>query len=186
MRQSFGKNWKLPLSLTDSVPCQTVRLTLCALTTDSFSYDLVVQYESYCLAANWYCDKYDFERPSIIGVEIQDDETGDWSFIMLCYGFIHKEFQTWAAHFSSARQMASLIKALSECKKIHYPRLGDLRVLNVPQSFAEEYGLSFTTGQLSAKCAPVMRLPVSAKHPHQSGKAVHWIGRGSFESTTRA
>lgn len=145
-----------------------------------------VHFESFRSTVEWHCDKFDLERPSIIGVEIEDDATGDWSFILMSYSFIWKSCQTWAGHFSSARQMASLIKALSECRKAHHPRLGDLRVNNVPQSFAEDYGLSFTTGQLSASWKPVVRLPVSAEHPHQSGKAVHWVGRGTYESNTRA
>lgn len=119
-------------------------------------------------------------------MQIQDIDTGEWSFMMLSYGFIWKSYPTYAAHFSSARQMASLIKALSECKKLHYPRLGNLSVNNVPQAFAEEYGLPHFFGYYAAQHVPVVRLPVTTEHPHRSEKAVHWIGLGHFGSTTRA
>lgn len=126
------------------------------------------------------------EVPSVIGVEIQDDDTGDWSFIIMTYGFVWKDFPTYATHFSSGRQMASLIKALSESKRLHYPCLGNLQIQNVPRAFADEFGLSYSSGFFAAYHVPVVRLPVTTDHPHRSDQAVHWIGRGNFGSSTRA
>lgn len=146
---------------------------------------IVVHYESWCLGAEWYCNKYGLEQPPVIGVQIEDTDTGEWSFVLMSYGFIWRDFPTYVAHFSSASQMASLIKALSDCKKLHYPRLGDLLVNNVPLTFAEEYGLPFSPKYYSDRWVPVIRLPVTAEHPHRSDKPVHWVGRGNFASTTR-
>lgn len=147
----------------------------------------VNHYESFRSVAKWYCKEYGLEEPSIIGVQMQDDDdTGPWSFIIMSYNFIWKEYPTWAAHFSSARQMAALVKALSECKKLHYPRLGHLQVNNVPQAFAEEYGVPHSLGYYSPAFVPVVRLPITATHPNRPDQANEWIGRGNFGSTTRA
>lgn len=146
----------------------------------------MTRYQSVCLAARWHCEKFGYEEPTIIGVEVEDTLTGDWSFIMISYGFINKMFVTWASHFSSAQQMAALIKALSDTKKLHMPHFDDFRVNNVPQAFAEAYGLTYSPLFCNPKFAPLVRLPVSPGHPHQSGKQVHWIGMGNFGSTTRA
>lgn len=104
----------------------------------------------------------------------------------MSYNFIWKEYPTWAAHFSSARQMAALVKALSECKTLHYPRLGHLQVNNVPQAFAEEYAVPNSLGYYSLAFVAVVRLPITVTHPHRPDQANQWIGQGNFGSTTRA
>lgn len=130
--------------------------------------------------------KFGLEAPQVVGVEIHDEATGDWSFLLIAYGFVWRFLHTWAGHFANARQMAALIKALSHCKKLRHPHFTELCINNTPAAFANAYGLTHSEAYRVSGFLPYVRLPDTVEHPHNSQNQVHWLGLSNFFSTTRA
>lgn len=144
------------------------------------------RFEAYCLASRWYRQKFGLQAPQSLGLEICDEDTGDWSFILIGYGYIHKILRTWAGHFANASQLATLLKALSDLKHICHPGFKELCINNVPEDFAQTYGLPFSSLFLDPKYFPIVRLPVTPDHPYKHDNRVRWLGLGSAGSTTRS
>lgn len=138
------------------------------------------------MGGNWYCEKFGFDAPQLFGVEVCDEETGDWSFLLLAYGFLWKMLHTWAGHFATAHQMATLLKALSESGKLRYTCFDDFAVNNMPRAFAEQYGLPFSELGYSRIYTPIVRLPVTENHSYQQDNQVQWLGLGNITSNIRA
>lgn len=137
------------------------------------------------MGGRWYREKFGLEAPHILGVEIFDEDTGDWSFVLVGYGFLWKVLHTWTGHFANARQMAALIKALSESRKLWYPGFQDFYINNVPQNFAEEYGLPYSPLYCKPQYSQLVRLPVTPEHPFRQDNKVRWIGLANTASNTR-
>lgn len=145
----------------------------------------VERYEAYYLGSKWYCEKFGYEAPKLFGVEVCDEDTGDWSFLLIGYGFIWKIVHTWAGHFANAVQMAALIKAVSESKTLSYPAFKHICINNVPTEFAEAYGLPFSPLYYNTIFSQLVRLPVTPEHPYEQDNKVRWIGLGNITSNTR-
>lgn len=137
------------------------------------------------LGVLWYCDRHYLKVPDIVGVEVEDEETGQWSFALLFYGFVWKTFTTWSTHFASSSQMAQLLQALSQSKAIFYPRLDKLYVRNIPEAYAAEFSLPFQTGFAGSEWPARIRLPVEPGRAFES-KKVHWVGPNVLDSVLRA
>lgn len=119
-------------------------------------------------------------------MEVCDEDTGDWSFVLMGFGFLWKNVHTWAGHFANARHMATLIKALSQSRKLCYPGFRDFSINNVPTEFAEAYGLPFADLAYNPPYTPLVRLPVTSDHPFEQENKVRWLGLGNMVSSTRA
>lgn len=128
------------------------------------------------LGTVWYCQKHDLEVPELLGVEVEDEATGEWSFILLTYSFVWKILRSWASHFASAKHMAQMFQALSESKKLFYEPLGDLQVRNMPQAYAEELSLPVQAGLSGSIFPPRIRLPATPGHAYEQGTKVQWVG----------
>lgn len=138
------------------------------------------------MGGRWYREKFGLEAPRILGAEIYDEDTGDWSFVLIGYGFLWKVLHTWAGHLATAHQMATLIKALSESRKLGYPGFQDFCMNNVAKEFAEAYGLAFSELCCRPPYTPLVRLPVTSNHPYRQDNKVRWLGMGNTASNTRA
>lgn len=137
------------------------------------------------MSAEWYCRKFGLKIPPLIGLEIEDEITGDWSFLLMDYGFAWGQIYTWAGHFSSATQLAILLKALSESRQLPYYTAENMIVNNVPQVFADVYGLPSSGLYYKKGYKPIVRLPSTRAYPHESKRKVHWLGMGESGSNTR-
>lgn len=165
--------------IPDSKPNPLLCLLLNSLTS-------VGRYDAYCLGGKWFCEKFGHETPKLLGMEVCDEDTGDWSFILIGYGFLSKILHTWAGHFANAHQMAALIKALSESAKLCYPCFQDLCINNTPEVFAKDYGLPFSALYCNPIYSSIVRLPVTPEHPYNQDNEVRWIGLSNIVSNTRA
>lgn len=119
-------------------------------------------------------------------MEICDDDTGDWSFVLIGHGFLGKKLHTWAGHFANALQMAALIRALSDSKLLGYPGFQDFCINNVPREFAQAYALPFSELGYNPAYFPIVRLPVTEDYPYNHKNEVRWLGVGNMTSNTRA
>lgn len=146
----------------------------------------VGHFKSWGLTARWYCEKFNLEQPQIVGVEIEDKATGDWSFLLMGYGFVWKILHTWAAHFANAHQLAALLRTLSDSKQLLHTYFPELCANNVPLAFAQANNLPYAEGFCNPKFAQVVRLPDTPWHRHRPGRKVHWIGIGQAGSSTRS
>lgn len=135
---------------------------------------------------SWICKQKELVEPSVIGVEIKDEVTGEWSFLLLCYSFAWRRFATWCNHFASANQMASLVKAISDSQKICYSILGDLHIRNVPAQFAQELHLPFGEGYGEVLDTPYIRLPSAPGSPNSKLATVQWVGPCILDSSFRS
>lgn len=124
----------------------------------------------------WYCERKGLEVPHIIGYEIEDEKSGNWSFLLLWYGFAWNRVETWCCHFASADQMAALLKAISESQSIVHPLRGSLRIRNVSQEFAADLQLRpLRQGEVGLPPTRV-RLPAVLGSSKSETRAVQWIG----------
>lgn len=145
----------------------------------------VERFKAHCLAGRWYREKFGLQAPQSLGLEIRDEDTGDWSFMLVGYGFIYKILHTWAGHFANALQMATLLKALSESRHLCYPGFKGFCVNNVPEEFAEAFGLPFSPLYYNPIYFPLVRLPITPDHPFKYDNKIRLLGLGSAGSTTR-
>lgn len=143
-------------------------------------------YSALRLGTKWFCQKKYVVEPRVVGVEVRDEKTGEWSFLILVYTLMWKKLVTWATHFASARQMAMLIKALSDSPDLYHPIVGDLHVRNVPVQFAEELGLPYGHGFKPCPEPVRIRLPAGSGNDSARQSQVQWVAPCWIESSFRA
>lgn len=149
---------------------------------------VVEVYKSYMLSADWFCEEYNLKKPTLLGAEIEDPVTGEYSFTVLSYSFLHDSISTWASHYSSALQAKLLLKAMSQSQQFPWPELKQFKLANFQQDHARELGLPFSTAYLNSKWTPRLRTPrpVTEKEEDRKPRVVEWLGLGVVGSPFRA
>lgn len=138
------------------------------------------------MAVEWYCKEKAASVPKILGYEVEDKETGAWSFLLLWYGFAWNRVETWASHFETPEHLRKILKALSESQSIIHRLRGDLLVRNVPQRYTTDLKLQIVTDS-DMGLAPIrIRLPQVPGQTNDKTSVVHWVGSCVIDSALRS
>lgn len=124
--------------------------------------------------------------PHVLGFEVEDADTGSWSFLLIFHGFSWKKHYTWASHFTTAQHMGMLLNAVSESRHLHHPSSSGLVVQNVAEKHAEELNLSIQCATAIGVSPVRIRLPDVNGSVEQPRRQVHWLGPCTLDPAIRS
>lgn len=148
---------------------------------------MVVEFfRSICLTTKWMCEKKGLESPRIIGFEVEDIESGDWSFLLFWYGFSYNRFETWSSHFATAEHLAAILNTVSQTRSVLHPLRNGFFVRNISTSFAKQLGLQ-ALRQSEVDLPPTrICLPRISGQSDSKAKVVEWVGPSVLSAPLRS
>lgn len=143
-------------------------------------------FQSTILAAEWYFKKKGLSVPDVLGFEVEDADTGDWSFLLFFFGFSWGRHYIWASRFAIAEHTGMLLKATSESRLLSHPSLASLVVKGVPERHMEVLGLPLKLADAVGLSDIRIRLPDLPGSAEQTPKKVHWVNLGVLDPAIRS
>lgn len=138
------------------------------------------------MVTEWFCKKKGVRIPDVLGYEVDDADSGNWSFLLFYHGFTWWRHVTWANHFATAEHTGMLLKAVSESRHLSAPVLTDFLVRGVVERHMQELGLLFQPESAVDKYGIRIRLPDVPGSSVYPRRPVHWIGPCTLDPAIRS